>query len=674
MKIFGGKKEKNISEEAQQVKKKLKRGIAGDTFFLGSVVFVFLLFLFGGLYYIFKPYTITFDLADGSEPLTQKYSLSSGSFDLGIPTRTGYRFTGWTGSNGTKAERNVTIKGGILGNLSYKANWTDELVVYCQDWIVDSEGNKIVDITASVDSYLKNGDSSKNYGVVDRTIKVKAGTTVDPASWGNDKAYKAYHSDYMYIGNSGKVNISEDETVVYRYFYPVFDVNYLLDDARPADSGIKDSSVGTFDLYVDSVLKAENVTDFCSGIPYGATYKIVPNNVYPGYEFVYSETDTGTMLSSRNNLNISFATKEGTIEVTCEDWVVDADGNRLKEITAQVDRYLESGKSSKNYEVRQRTVKVSTGDIINGNLWGNDTSIGAYYDDYAFIESSGDVEVTGDGVVVYRYFYPVLNIDFSVNGESKGSSKGYARFNVYVDDELVQENVYDFRGTVPSGSTYSIELAGYDDYSYIYKPSYSTASTMGNYARKIVLNLSTRTGDSYVVIEDWVVDIDGNRIREITDEIDAFLSAGNSGRGFSTQNRIIKVSLGETINPAEFGNDISVKAYSSDYVYGDASESVTVSESGMKIYRYFYPVLDINGSVDGSGKNLNGIATFNILVNGELVGYQVSDYCYGAPVGSTYEIRRVRTTDGYKYVETDSKKGSVLDERTTVVLDFVTKY
>lgn len=46
------------------------------------------------------------------------------SFTLPTPTRTGYTFTGWTGSNGTTPQKTVTINKGTRGNLSYTANWS----------------------------------------------------------------------------------------------------------------------------------------------------------------------------------------------------------------------------------------------------------------------------------------------------------------------------------------------------------------------------------------------------------------------------------------------------------------------------------------------------------------------------------------------------------------------
>ena len=73
-------------------------------------------------------YTITFNTAGGSYLSSQTYTFNDAR-TLPSPTRTGYRFDGWTGNNGTTAQTSVTVPQNSFGNLTYTANWTDVLGV-----------------------------------------------------------------------------------------------------------------------------------------------------------------------------------------------------------------------------------------------------------------------------------------------------------------------------------------------------------------------------------------------------------------------------------------------------------------------------------------------------------------------------------------------------------------
>ncbi|MBP5468459.1 MAG: InlB B-repeat-containing protein, partial [Candidatus Riflebacteria bacterium] len=69
-------------------------------------------------------YSITYDL-DGGEPTSDNptsYTIES-EITLSNPTKDGYTFLGWTGSNGNTPEETVTIAKGSTGDKSYKANW-----------------------------------------------------------------------------------------------------------------------------------------------------------------------------------------------------------------------------------------------------------------------------------------------------------------------------------------------------------------------------------------------------------------------------------------------------------------------------------------------------------------------------------------------------------------------
>ena len=72
-------------------------------------------------------YKITYDLDggvlnDGSHN-PGSYAEISLPFSLSVPTKDGYEFIGWTGSNGDTPELEVRISKGTTGNLNYKANW-----------------------------------------------------------------------------------------------------------------------------------------------------------------------------------------------------------------------------------------------------------------------------------------------------------------------------------------------------------------------------------------------------------------------------------------------------------------------------------------------------------------------------------------------------------------------
>lgn len=70
-------------------------------------------------------YSISYNLNGGSlSGQKTSYNIETANFTLPTPSKSGYTFTGWTGSNGTTAQKSVTITKGSTGNRSYTANWT----------------------------------------------------------------------------------------------------------------------------------------------------------------------------------------------------------------------------------------------------------------------------------------------------------------------------------------------------------------------------------------------------------------------------------------------------------------------------------------------------------------------------------------------------------------------
>ncbi len=69
------------------------------------------------------PYDITYNLANGvaSNPVT--YTIESNAIILNNPTKTGYTFIGWTGTDLTQKTMTVYIPQGSMENREYTANW-----------------------------------------------------------------------------------------------------------------------------------------------------------------------------------------------------------------------------------------------------------------------------------------------------------------------------------------------------------------------------------------------------------------------------------------------------------------------------------------------------------------------------------------------------------------------
>ena len=70
-------------------------------------------------------YSITYNLNGGTiSGQSDSYNIETTTFTLPIPSKTGYTFDGWTGSNGTTPSKSVSVTKGSTGNKSYTANWT----------------------------------------------------------------------------------------------------------------------------------------------------------------------------------------------------------------------------------------------------------------------------------------------------------------------------------------------------------------------------------------------------------------------------------------------------------------------------------------------------------------------------------------------------------------------
>lgn len=99
------------------------------------------------------------------------------------------------------------------------------------------------------------------------------------------------------------------------------------------------------------------------------------------------------------------------------------------------------------------------------------------------------------------------------------------------------------------------------------------------------------------------------------------------------------IPLNEEFNIASKTNTKVSGYYTDSLTFDITSES----------YKYR---LDVNGNLDDNGigdGRLDDFGRFDVYLNGKLVKENVEDFCEPIPYGTTWEIKKIRSLDGYRY-------------------------
>ena len=106
------------------------------------------------------------DLDLGTGEVAKNYNANTETFSLPIPTKQGYEFIGWTGSNGNEPTMNVTISKGSSGDRYYKANWRQTYRIVAEV-ITTSTGG--YDAAVKVIDYVNNTENIYVYNTVNNS-------------------------------------------------------------------------------------------------------------------------------------------------------------------------------------------------------------------------------------------------------------------------------------------------------------------------------------------------------------------------------------------------------------------------------------------------------------------------------------------------------------------------
>ena len=235
-------------------------------------------------------YSISYNLNGGSiSGQKTSYNVNTDTFTLPIPTKTGYTFTGWTGSNGTTPQKNVTISKGSTGNKSYTANWSINSYT----------------LTVNPNGGLWNGSSSsqniaQNYNTI-KSIPVPTRTGYTFLRWdlkGSGTLNNRITSDPYFTSGMGGIstynNNGDGKVALTRQTKSsdnTFGSNY---EIKIDVKGANNPGYGGFYHGITSVANTKYVHSFIAKLPKGTTLAIAHNPVGDDYSKRWLTSNVGT--------------------------------------------------------------------------------------------------------------------------------------------------------------------------------------------------------------------------------------------------------------------------------------------------------------------------------------------------------------------------------------------
>lgn len=438
-------------------------------------------------------YTINYDLNGGTVTVSNptSYNIETPTFALNNPIRLGYVFAGWTGSNGTTPQKNVSIYKGSTGNKFYKANWTAADVGYTVNhYVMDINGNYPSTPTKT----------ERLSGFTDTSVTAKR------LSLGNGFTYPDVQT----------VKIKADGTTVVKYYYTrnkyTLDLNGLIngtlrgnlvDVVKNPITGAEDRhTAGTAVVTVNGTVVGNKVTDYCNEVYYGSSISII-TTAESGYSIIDNSNVNFKMPAEGKTVTVTINAKDTKYLVRHWKKNVNTDSKTYNENSLNDSNYTMYDAeylSGKAYSWVKPVVRTLEGFTYKGVLPSEGTAyvkpdgttvIDVYYTRNTYTINGGNVNANVEygngissvsGLKTYEYEQKVtltanLKTGYHWHGTDKCASSGkyptgwYSRNNSGVDGILTDNTTYNsqtIKFNMPARNVYLGVKATNNSYTVVY--------------------------------------------------------------------------------------------------------------------------------------------------------------------------------------------------------------
>lgn len=438
-------------------------------------------------------YTINYDLNGGTVAVSNptSYNIETPTFALNNPIRLGYVFAGWTGSNGTTPQKNVSIYKGSTGNKFYKANWTAADVGYTVNhYVMDINGNYPSTPTKT----------ERLSGFTDTSVTAKR------LSLGNGFTYPDVQT----------VKIKTDGTTVVKYYYTrnkyTLDLNGLIngtlrgnlvDVVKNPITGAEDRhTAGTTVVTVNETVVGNKVTDYCNEVYYGSSISII-TTAESGYSIIDNSNVIFKMPAEGKTVTVTINAKDTKYLVRHWKKNVNTDSKTYNENSLNDSNYTMYDAeylNGKAYSWVKPVVRILEGFTYKGVLPSEGTAyvkpdgttvIDVYYTRNTYTINGGNVNANVEygngissvsGLKTYEYEQKVtltanLKTGYHWHGTDKCASSGkyptgwYSRNNSGVDGILTDNTTYNsqtIKFNMPARNVYLGVKATNNSYTVVY--------------------------------------------------------------------------------------------------------------------------------------------------------------------------------------------------------------